>query len=66
MAWDQEQTTPTDDCRLSAKLVPTFADIGRHMVSVMNSYGHILGFVDQSRYFFFSVSKTFLNKQDDS
>jgi hypothetical protein len=40
---------------LSAKLVPTFADRGCHVVSVMNSYDHIRGFLDQSRYFFFQV-----------
>jgi hypothetical protein len=33
--------------RLSTKLVPTFADRGRHMVSVMDPYGH---------YFFFQVA----------
>jgi hypothetical protein len=26
------------------------------MVSVMNPYGHILGFLDRSRYFFFQVA----------
>jgi CBS-domain-containing membrane protein len=39
------------DRRLSAKLVPTFADRGCHVVSVTDSYGHILGFLDRSRYF---------------
>jgi hypothetical protein len=34
------------DCRLSAKLVPTFADRGYHVVSVTDPYGHILGFLD--------------------
>jgi hypothetical protein len=29
------------DRRLSAKLVPTFADRGSHVVSVMDPYGHI-------------------------
>jgi hypothetical protein len=33
------------DCRLSAKLVPTFADRGCHVVSVTDSYGRILGFL---------------------
>jgi hypothetical protein len=36
------------DCRLSAKLVPTFADRGCHVVSLTNSYGHILVFLDQT------------------
>jgi CBS-domain-containing membrane protein len=44
------------DRRLSAKLVPTFADIGSHMVSAMNPYGRILGFLDQSRYFFLKAA----------
>jgi hypothetical protein len=37
--------------RLSAKLVLTFAGRGRRVVSVTDSYGHILGFLDRSRYF---------------
>jgi hypothetical protein len=44
-----------DRC-LSAKLVPTFADEGCHVVSVTDSYGHILGFLDRSHYFFFQVA----------
>jgi CBS-domain-containing membrane protein len=44
------------DRRLSAKLVPTFADSGYHVVSVTDSYGRILGFLDRSRYFFFQVA----------
>jgi hypothetical protein len=31
------------DHRLSAKLAPTFADIGCHVVSVTDPYGHIRG-----------------------
>jgi CBS-domain-containing membrane protein len=34
--------------RLSAKIMPTFADKGYHMVSMMDHYGHILGFLDQT------------------
>jgi hypothetical protein len=34
--------------RLSAKLVPTFADRGYHVVSVTDPYGLILGFLDRS------------------
>jgi CBS-domain-containing membrane protein len=37
--------------RLSAKLVPTFAERGYHVVSVTDPYGRILGFLDRSRYF---------------
>jgi hypothetical protein len=41
------------DCRISAKLVPTFAYRGFHMVSVPDPYGRILGFLDRSCYFSF-------------
>jgi hypothetical protein len=41
--------------RLSAKLVPTFADTGCHVVSVTDPYGSIFGFLDRSRCFFFQV-----------
>jgi hypothetical protein len=44
------------DHRLSAKLVPVFSDRVYHVVSVTNSYGGILGFLDRSRYFFFQVA----------
>jgi hypothetical protein len=44
------------DCRLSAKLVPTFADKGCRMVSTTDPYGRNLGLLDQSRYFFFLVA----------
>jgi hypothetical protein len=44
------------DRRLSAKLVATFADRRCHMVSVTDSYGSILGFLDRNRYFFFQLS----------
>jgi hypothetical protein len=33
------------DCRLSEKLVPTFADIGCHVGSVTDPYGRKLGFL---------------------
>jgi CBS-domain-containing membrane protein len=32
----------------SAKLVPTFADTGCHIVSLMDPYGRILGFLDRN------------------
>jgi hypothetical protein len=38
------------DRRLSAKLVPTFADIGCRVVSPTDPHGRILGFLDRSRY----------------
>jgi hypothetical protein len=39
------------DRRLSAKWLPTVSDRGCHVVSVTDSYGRILGFIDRSRYF---------------
>jgi hypothetical protein len=47
---------PPSDRRMSAMLVPTFADRGCHVVSVTDSHGRILDFLDRSRYFFFQVS----------
>jgi CBS-domain-containing membrane protein len=44
------------DLRFSAKLVPTFADRGWHVVIVTNPYGRILGFLDRSRYFLYQVA----------
>jgi hypothetical protein len=53
--WASELYRPSDR-RLSAKLLPTFADTGRHVVNMMDPYGRILGFIDSSRYFFFQVA----------
>jgi hypothetical protein len=44
------------DGRLSAKLVLTFVDRGCHVNSMTYPYGHIHGFPDRSRYFFFQVA----------
>jgi CBS-domain-containing membrane protein len=44
------------DRRLSAKLVPTFADRGCHVVSVTDPYGCILGLIDRKH------NPGFLNK----
>jgi hypothetical protein len=44
------------DRRLSAKLVPNFADRGCSMLSVTDSYGLILDFLDRSRCFSFQVA----------
>jgi hypothetical protein len=44
------------DRRLSAKLVPTFMDIGCYVVSMTESYGHILGFLVRNRYFFLQIA----------
>jgi CBS-domain-containing membrane protein len=46
----------TNNHRLSANLVPTFADRGCHVVSVMEPYGRILGFLDRSLYLSFRVA----------
>jgi hypothetical protein len=44
------------DRSLSTKLVPTFVGGRYHVVSVTDPYGSILGFLDDSRYFFFQVA----------
>jgi hypothetical protein len=44
------------DRRLSAKLVPTFADRKCQVVRVTDPYDRILRFLDQSRYFFFQAA----------
>jgi hypothetical protein len=54
--WVHERTIPTERLLLLAKLVPTFADRGCHVVNVTNPYGRILGFLDWSRYVFFQVA----------
>jgi hypothetical protein len=43
------------DCRLSAKLVQTFADRRFDVISVTDTYGRILGFLDWICYFSFQV-----------
>jgi hypothetical protein len=57
VAWVRERTIPTERPPLVG--VPTFADRGRHVVSVTDPYGHILGFIDRSRYFFFQAAPQF-------
>jgi hypothetical protein len=44
------------DRRMSAKLVPTFADRGCRVVSAADPHGRILGFLDRSRYFSIQVA----------
>jgi hypothetical protein len=46
------------DRLFSAKLVPTFVDRGCHVVSATDPYGHILGFLDRSCYFFLPSSSS--------
>jgi hypothetical protein len=41
---------------VSTKLVSTVADRGCHVVSVTNTYGCNLAFLDRSRYFLFQVA----------
>jgi hypothetical protein len=42
--------------RLSAKLVPTFPERGMSLGQRDDTYGRILCFLEQSRYFFFQVA----------
>jgi hypothetical protein len=46
----------SSDRRLLAKLVPTFADRGSHVFSMMDPCGRILSFLDRSCYFIFQVA----------
>jgi hypothetical protein len=52
----RERIKRQSELRLSTKLMPTFADRGFHVVSQTNPHGHILDFLDRSRYFFFQVA----------
>jgi hypothetical protein len=59
--WYQHKACAThferpSDSRLSAKLLPTFADRGCRVVSVKDPYGSVLGFLDRSRYYCFRVA----------
>jgi hypothetical protein len=47
-----------NDRRLTAKLVPTFADRGCHVVSVTDPYGRILGFLNREALRFLSSSSS--------
>jgi hypothetical protein len=51
----RELCRPSDK-RLSAKLVPPFADRGCQVVSVTDPYDRNLSFLDWSRYYFFQVA----------
>jgi hypothetical protein len=53
-----ELCRPSDRC-LSAKIVPTFADRGCHVVSFTDPYDRIHDFLDRSRYFFFEIAPQF-------
>jgi hypothetical protein len=56
VAWVRERTYRPNDRRLPAKLMSAFADTVCHVISVTDLYGHILGFLDRSRYCFFQVA----------
>jgi hypothetical protein len=47
------------DRRLSAKLVPTFADWECRVLSTTDPHGRNLGSLDRSRYYFFQVPHRF-------
>jgi hypothetical protein len=47
--WSESELYRPSDRRLSAKLVPTFADRVCRVVSATDPYGRILGFLDQRR-----------------
>jgi hypothetical protein len=65
VAWVRKRTIPTARLRrLSAKLMPTFADIGANVVSVTDPYGCILCFLDRNRYFFFQVAPSCNHKAE--
>jgi hypothetical protein len=47
----RERTTPTERPPLVGEVFADFADRGCHVVSMTDPYGHVLGFLDRSRYF---------------
>jgi hypothetical protein len=47
---------PTFTASSFMSLVSTSLDRVCHMVSITDAYGHILGFLDRSQYFFFQVA----------
>jgi hypothetical protein len=53
---DRKRNIPTERPRLSAKLVPAFADRGCRVVSATDPHGRILGFLDRRGYYFFQVA----------
>jgi hypothetical protein len=66
LSWKWKKITPWPDPaseiylpidrRFSTKLVPTSADIGSNVLSAIDPYGSILGFLDRRRYFYFQVA----------
>jgi hypothetical protein len=49
----RERTISTEWPPLVGEISAKFADIGCHVVRVMDPYGHILAFLARNRYFFF-------------
>jgi hypothetical protein len=59
VAWVRERTMSTERPSLAGEVSANiFADRWRRVVSVTDSYGRILGFLDQSRYFFLLSSSS--------
>jgi hypothetical protein len=58
-----ERTIPTKQLPLVGKVNAKFADRGCHVVSMMDPYGCILGFSDQSRYFFFQAAPQLYSRE---
>jgi hypothetical protein len=44
--------------------VPTFVERGCHVISVIDSYGRILDFLDRNSYFFFEVAPQLYSRAD--
>jgi hypothetical protein len=61
VAWLRSTNEPyrPNDRLLSSKLVPTFADIRCHVVSVTDPYNRTLCFLHRSRYFFFQAAQLY-------
>jgi hypothetical protein len=51
MVWVRERTIPTERPPLVSEVIANFCGWRCHVVSVTDSYGRILGFLDRSRYF---------------
>jgi hypothetical protein len=56
MVWIREQTIPTERPPHFGEISANFADRAYHLVSVIDTYGRILGFLDWSRYCFFQAA----------
>jgi hypothetical protein len=59
----REQTIPSERPPPAAKLVPTFANGGCHVVVVTDFFGRILSFLDRSSYFFFQIAPQFYSRR---